>query len=107
MFEGCEDKLCMRYLVLYFNSPVGRAEIFKHVKAAAQPSLSMSTIRDIDVIVPPLAEQHRIVAKVNALMVLCGRLEAALVSSDTTRQRLLEALLHEALIPGEEQEEAA
>lgn len=51
---------------------------------------------------PPLAEQHRIVAKVDALMALCDRLEAALDSADTTRARLLEALLHEALVPGTE-----
>lgn len=46
---------------------------------------------------PPFAEQHRIVAKVDDLMALCDRLEAALRSADTTRARLLEALLHEAL----------
>ena len=46
---------------------------------------------------PPLAEQHRIVAKVDELMELCDRLEVALTAADTTRQRLLEALLHEAL----------
>lgn len=46
---------------------------------------------------PPLAEQHRIVAKVDALMALCGQLEASLTTATTTRSRLLEALLHEAL----------
>jgi type I restriction enzyme S subunit len=39
------------------------------------------------------------VAKVDALMALCDRLEAALTTTDTTRARLLEALLHEALDP--------
>ncbi|WP_229747952.1 hypothetical protein, partial [Marivita lacus] len=43
--------------------------------------------------------QNRIVAKVDALMALCDRLEAALTAADTTRTRLLEALLHEALAP--------
>jgi type I restriction enzyme S subunit len=44
-----------------------------------------------------LLEQHRIVAKVDEMMALCDRLEAALQAADTTRARLLEALLHEAL----------
>ena len=48
---------------------------------------------------PPLAEQHRIVAKVDELMALCERLEATLTTADTTRVRLLEALLREALTP--------
>ena len=56
---------------------------------------------------PPLAEQHRIVAKVNELMALCDRLEASLATADTTRARLLEALLHEALASAEEREAAA
>lgn len=45
---------------------------------------------------PPLDEQRRIVAKVDTLMELCDRLEAALTTADTTRTRLLEALIHEA-----------
>jgi type I restriction enzyme, S subunit len=46
---------------------------------------------------PPLTEQHRIVAKVDALMALCDQLEASLTTATTTRSRLLESLLNEAL----------
>lgn len=46
---------------------------------------------------PPLAEQQRIVAKVDELMTLCDELAARLTASAITRQRLLEAVLHEAL----------
>lgn len=53
---------------------------------------------------PPLAEQHRIVAKVDALMTLCDRLEASLTAAAAIRRRLLEALLAEALAPVEELE---
>ena len=48
---------------------------------------------------PPLPEQHRIVANFDALVALCNRLEAALTTADASRARLLEALLHEALDP--------
>ena len=51
---------------------------------------------------PPLVEQHRIVAKIDELMVLCDRLEASLANGDDTRCRLLDALLHEALARSEE-----
>ncbi len=46
---------------------------------------------------PTLAEQHRIVAKVDALMVLCDQLEAQLTTIQTNNRRLLEAVLHQAL----------
>jgi type I restriction enzyme S subunit len=42
---------------------------------------------------PPLAEQHRIVTRVDALMALCDQLEAGLKSTETTRSRLLDAIL--------------
>ena len=43
---------------------------------------------------PPLAEQRRIVAKVDKLMALCDRLEASLSTTDDMRTCLLNALMH-------------
>lgn len=51
---------------------------------------------------PPLAEQHRIVAEVDKLMALYDHLEASLVKADAMRRRLLESLLHEILQPSKE-----
>lgn len=46
---------------------------------------------------PPLAEQHRIVAKVDELMALCDQLESQLTTNEADSRRLLEAVLQEAL----------
>ena len=46
---------------------------------------------------PPLAEQHRIVAKVEELMALCDKLEARITATATNRRQLLEATLQETL----------
>ena len=51
---------------------------------------------------PPLAEQHRIVAKVDELMAVFDRIVASLASGNDTRRHLLNALLHEALSLSEE-----
>ena len=59
--------------------------------------LRVGGIETLLVAVPPLDEQHSIVAKVDELMVLCDRLEATLATDDDTRRRLLDALLHEVL----------
>ena len=66
------------------------------------PTLGKAKTERLPIPLPPLAEQHRIVAKVDALMKLCDQLESALTTADTTRRRLLETLLHEALAPAED-----
>lgn len=61
------------------------------------PIISKGKWEILPVPVPPLAEQHRIVAKVDALMALCDQLEASIISGEQTRSTLLEAFLHNAL----------
>ena len=85
----------------------GRGELVERAYGAGRPGLNLDNIRSLSVPVPPLAEQNRIVTKVDALMALCDRLEATLTTANTTRTRLLEALLHEALEPATREEVAA
>ncbi len=49
-----------------------------------------------------VAEQHRIAAKVDELMDLCGQLEAQLATTATGSRRLLEAVLRDTLAPAQE-----
>lgn len=69
--------------------------------------LRVGGVETLLVPLPPLAEQRRIVVKLDQLMTICDRLEAGLESSERHRHRLLEALLHDALEPDEALEEAA
>jgi type I restriction enzyme S subunit len=71
----------------------------RYQAGTAVPALQQGVLERIPVGLPPLAEQHRIVAKVDELMALCDRLEASLTTSNQTRTRLLEATLAEALAP--------
>lgn len=64
-------------------------------------NVSRDVILGLPFPLPPLAEQHRIVAKVDTLMVICDRLEACLTATSATRRRLLEALLAESLVEPE------
>ena len=62
-------------------------------RGIAFPSISRRQIEDLPIPFPPLAEQHRIVAKVGGLMALCNELEARITATATTRRQLLEAAL--------------
>lgn len=69
-----------------------------------QPFVSLGFLRSYPFALPPLSEQHRIVAKVDELMTLCDQLEAQLTTTEADSRRLLEAVLHEALAPALEKE---
>ena len=64
-----------------------------------KPGLSRSDAYDLPLSVPPLAEQRRIVAKVDKLMALCDRLEAARAEREATRDRLSAASLARLDVP--------
>ena len=65
----------------------------------AQKTVPLSALRRLLIPLPPLAEQRRIVAKVEKMIALCDRLETTLATVGDTRGRLLDAVLHDALAP--------
>ena len=92
-----------QFLELCLNSPWITEFAVEKTTGGAAPRVNMSIVRSYPIPLPPLAEQPRIVAKVDKvdkLMALCDRLEASLATADDTRCRLLGALLIEALEPG-------
>ena len=56
--------------------------------------LSAKQVNGIEIPLPPLVEQHRIVAKVDELMALCDRLEEAQSKREQRRDRLVAASLN-------------
>ena len=91
----CQDAIDLRFLVLLLNG----TNLKQQENATAQPVISGSKIYPIVIGLPPLAEQHRVVAKVDELMALCDQLKVSLTDSATIRRRLLDVLLSEALAP--------
>lgn len=89
----------VRYLKLVFESLVYWVQLQEGARGAGQPNVNGQTLGKMLIPLPPLAEQHRIVAKVDKLMSLCDRLETDLTMSEDIRLRLLETLLHEELEP--------
>jgi type I restriction enzyme S subunit len=77
-----------RYLKLFLESPVYWKQLQDGARGAGQPNVNGQTLGKMTVAVPPIAEQHRIVVKVDELMALCDRLEAAQHDRETRRTRL-------------------
>ncbi len=108
MLIRANESVSPPFLELCINSPWIADFAAEKTTGGAAPRVNMSVVRAYPIPIPPLAEQNRIVARVDELMELCDRLEASLDSSEDARRRLLDALLAEALAPdGERELEAA
>lgn len=67
----------MMYLLHVLNSPIGRKLAEKKTlgKGASQGNLNLIFIREFVLPIPPLAEQKRIVKRVEELLALCDELK--------------------------------
>jgi len=68
------EKLNPKYIFIAFRSTYFQALVWKFAAIGSLPIINKSKWEQIPVPLPPLAEQHRIVAKVDALMALCDQL---------------------------------
>lgn len=62
------------FLLLYLDSPLFFQEIKKYDNGTAQPNLSAKSLEQFLIPLPPLAEQKRIVQKLDHLLPLCDHL---------------------------------
>ncbi len=88
-----------KFMMFSLMSDLMQLSIEEQSTGMTAKGIKASKLKPLPLPVPPLAEQRRIVAKVDELMALCDQLEASLTTGETTRSRLLDALLHEALAP--------
>jgi type I restriction enzyme S subunit len=88
-----------RFLVTLIGSPLVREYLGGSAVGATMQNLNQSILLSLVVGLPPLAEQHRIVAKVDELMALCDRLEAAQAERETRRTRLVAATHAQLVVP--------
>jgi len=66
-----------------------------------QPNLRKDHVTDLQIPLPPLSEQKRIVAKLDELMAYCDSLEESIKNSQAQNEMLLQQVLREALEPKE------
>ena len=87
------NSLVKDYLYLLLSSPYVRCFFVGAAAGAVVLNLNADKVRELPIPLPPLAEQHRIVAKVDKLMALCDRLEAKQADAERAHAQLVQALL--------------
>ena len=94
-FRPLELKL-NSYIYTYLISGVFLQSI-ELIGTAGQDNISVTKSRSIVIPLPPLEEQHRIVAKVEELMALCDQLKVRLADAQTTQLHLTDAIVEQAI----------
>ncbi|MGN7513021.1 MAG: restriction endonuclease subunit S [Allomuricauda sp.] len=85
-----------KYLELFLQSAFGKSLMMSAVKAVAQPSLSMSTIRQAPIAFPSIKEQHQIVQEIESRLSVCDAVEQNILESLEKAQALRQSILKKA-----------
>jgi len=59
------------------------------------PGIGREDVEQFILALPPLAEQHRIVTKVDELMALCDKLKARINDAQTTQVQLADTIVEQ------------
>jgi len=94
------EKVSLPYVHLCAVAPHARAYFATHASGAqaTMPKINQGTLVQLPIPLAPLAEQNRIVAKVEDLMAVCDLLEAQIDNTAINRRQLLEGTLHAMLL---------
>lgn len=82
-----------KYSYYYSISKLVKSEIDRYTNKTTQANVGIQSIQNFIYPLPPLAEQKRIVEKVDELMGLCDRLSSAKQTRDNLRQKLRESAI--------------
>jgi type I restriction enzyme S subunit len=83
------------FLLNVVAAPYFQNKVDESLRGIAYEGLNLGLLRDFLVPIPPLAEQHRIVTKVDRLMALVDQLETQLAASRTSAVKLMAAVVAE------------
>jgi len=93
-----KDHLSAHYLNIFMLTKIAKKSIASFAKEAiGQASINQGQVSSMKTPIPPLAEQHRIVAKVDELMALCEQLKTRLADAQITQVHLADAVVARSL----------
>jgi type I restriction enzyme S subunit len=84
-----------RFIMYLMLSPFFWKSIQSNLRGIAYKGLNLGTLREFSVPIPPIAEQKRIVAKIDQLMALCDALKKQIGAATEKKTAILNAVLAE------------
>ena len=109
--EPFDEHINMEYALFFFMSSLGQLGVTKISKSTAQASLSMATIRELVIPVPPIKEQDRIANEITKWfsLVYCieDNKENLQNTIKQTKSKILNLAIHGKLVPQDPTDEPA
>ena len=109
--EPFDEHINMEYALFFFMSSSGQLGVTKISKSTAQASLSMATIRELVIPVPPIKEQDRIANEITKWFSLVDCIEDNKENLQNTikqtKSKILNLAIHGKLVPQDPTDEPA
>ena len=83
----------LKFMLKVILSEVFLEQVRQAENRVKMPKLNLESLSIFQIPLPPLSEQHRIVAKIDRLMELCDRLEASIEATKLKQSDLLNAVM--------------
>lgn len=96
LFKYYDKELTFPFFVKLITESIA-IDLQKVAIGGAQPFVGLGILRKLVIALPPIAEQHRIVAKVDQLMALCDQLKTRLTQARQLNEQLASTLVERAL----------
>jgi|CXWL01.1.fsa_nt_gi type I restriction enzyme S subunit len=90
-------EVCREYLRIFFRCDYARVYLTGEAVGTTMVNLNHGILRKVPFGLPPLAEQHRIVTKVNELMTLCDHLKSRITQASQLQKKLADGVVEQAI----------
>ena len=90
-------ELSRSYILLLFKTKWVKSYLDGKSIGTTMTNLNHGILNKMPIPLPPLAEQKRIVTKVDQLLNLCDQLKSQIISAKTTQQHLADSLAKQAV----------
>lgn len=94
---GSIPNISPEYKKIFFNSPLYWRQLISSSMGTGQPNVNGTALKKLLFPLPPLGEQHRIVAKVNQLINICDDLKIKINQSSLLQQKIADVLVDQSL----------